>query len=137
MQDSSVLICPNLKFSDSGSKHLYFPHLKQSKMFNFLYNFQLVIQDSHKHLWWRSLIQQFTVWRKELHLRCLWESWICYYRTLQKFILESAFDKLENVYKLETKYKYNFLYKKIAKVISKKFHLGCIFKKCTKKNLWK
>ena len=59
------------------------------------------------------------------------------YFTLQKFILESAFDKLENVYKLETKYKYNFLYKKIAKVISKKFHLGCIFKKCTKKNLWK
>ena len=91
-------------------------------MFHFLYNFQLAIQGSHKHLWWSSLVQQLTVWRKELHLRCLWESWICYYFTLQKFILESVFYKLENVYKLETKYKRSFLYKKIAKVISKKFH---------------
>ena len=49
------------------------------------------------------------------------------YFTLQKFILESAFDKLENVYKLETN-KHIFSYKKIAKIISKKFHLGCCIK---------
>ena len=131
MQDSSVLICPNLKFSDSGSKHLYFPHLKQSKMC--LYNFQLAIQHSNKYLWWSSLVQQLTVWHQELHLRCLWESWICYYFTLQKFILESALDKLETMYKLETKYKHSFLHKKIAKVISKKFRLGCCFENVQRK----
>ena len=67
-QDSSVLICPNLKFSDSGSKHLYFPHLKQTKMCR--YNFQLAIQRSNKHLWWSTLVQQLTLWHQELHLRC-------------------------------------------------------------------
>ena len=37
------------------------------------------------------------------------------YFTLQKSILESAFDKLENVYELETKCKHSFLYKRITK----------------------
>ena len=37
------------KFSDSGSKNLYFPYLKV-KMFDFLYNFELAVQDSHKYL---------------------------------------------------------------------------------------
>ena len=55
------------------------------------------------------------------------------YFTLQKFILESAFDKLENVYKLETKYKYNFLYKKIAKVISKSFTWAAFLKSVQRK----
>ena len=41
--------------------------------------------------------------------------------------------KLENVYQLETKYKHSFLYKKIAKVISKKFHLGCRFRNVHRK----
>ena len=98
-----------------------------------LYNFQLAIQHSNKHLWWSSLVQQLTVWHQELHLRCLWESWICYYFTLQKFILESAFDKLETMYKLETKCKHSFLYKKITKVISKKFRLGCCFENVQRK----
>ena len=97
-------------------------------MFHFLYKFQLAIQDSHKHQWWSFLVQPLRFWWKELHFRCLWESWICYCFTLQKFILESAFDKLGNVCKLETKYKHSFLYTKIAKVMSKKFYLGCCFK---------
>ena len=59
---------PNLKFRNSGSKHLYFPHLKQSRMFHFLYNFQLAIHDSHKHWWWRSLVKQLTVWHKDFIL---------------------------------------------------------------------
>ena len=47
---------------------------------------------------------------------------------ITKFILESAFYKLESMYKSETKYKHRLLYKKIAKVISKKFHSGYFFK---------
>ena len=51
----------------------------------------------------------------------LWCATILHYKN---FLLQSAFDKLDHVYKWETKYKHNLLYKKIAEVISKKFHLG-------------
>ena len=101
----------------------------------------MAIQDSHKRLWWSSLVQQLKVWCEELHHRCLWESWICYYFTLQKFILEFAFDKLEKVYKcrnhrkeINSSYTNRFFYKNIKKVISKKFHLGCCLKNVQRKN---
>ena len=97
-------------------------------MFHFLYKFQLAIQNSHKHQWWSFFVQPLRFWWKELR-----EFWICCCFTLQKFILESAFDKLRNVCKLETKYKHSFLYTKTAKVMSKKFYLGCCFKNVQKK----